>query len=101
MTLEEAKVINGEMLAFAFKYQMGEDPEPFNPARTLPEMIEASEMVKAANKVPGAKTITMTCDDRLIAAIYAITHYPPAICCGEIEPIIAGSGRALVCVRVN
>jgi hypothetical protein len=67
---------------------------------SLADMVQAGSKIKKHEDKRQSGTITVVCDDRLIAAIYAMTHYrgQPN---GNPEPILAARGKALVCVDVS
>ena len=90
MTEKQAIKINGEMCQWHF-HHMQLSPKPETELNySLAEMLKASEIVKKRNnkakknKPNGARTHYMTCDDRLIAALYVVANYESSresICC--------------------
>ena len=80
---EQARAINRLLTRVTFAaHGLTDDAPSMDELRTisLSEMLEAKGLIEAANKVGGGngkRTITMVCDDRLIAAIYVLAHYEP------------------------
>lgn len=82
MSLERAREINRVLTGVTFaSYGLAEAPSIAElRGVSLAEMLESKALVRAANLIKdadGKQTITMTCDDRLIAAIYVLINYEP------------------------
>lgn len=84
MSPERAHNINGATLDIALVQEglvpldKAADAMAYLEDVSLSEMLEAKAIIEAENRAaigPGPHTITMICDDRLIAAIYALLHY--------------------------
>lgn len=92
MTLERAREIVKAVNARCFVTMGLERDLPSLEGISLGEMVEATAMVRNANKAAeslaklsgGTYSISMVPDDRLIAAAYAIDHFPISD-----EPILA------------
>jgi hypothetical protein len=108
MPLDRANEINAACCSLALS-QLGILPDPDRPAHsiadyTLAELLEASRAIQAAEeeakktRQPGeGYTLHTTCDDRLLAALYACQHYEGQDQEEGIEPI-AVIGRKALCV---
>jgi hypothetical protein len=88
MTPDRAKEIVKAINARAFfTMGIGDGALPPLAGVSLAEMVEAAEVVRLANAttpaVDGRRTIHVVPDDRLIAAVYCMEHYP----CSN-EPIV-------------
>lgn len=75
-------------------------------AFTLAEMLEAQKVVQGLSgqqitKPSGEKVTRLyqVLDDRLVAAIYTWAHYEGEA--APCSPIVAGEGKALVCVKLT
>ena len=82
MTLERAHEINAAVVASAASIMLGPTYTPLPKGVSLEEMCAASRMInEAPNKETlhedGSKTtaLTMRCDPRIIAAMYAFDNY--------------------------
>lgn len=104
MTLEEALKINGETVSFCCARLMDKTPPPLSRDYSLRELIDARDMVAQHDKESASPngTITMhwSCDDRMIAAMYAMQNYPAELP-GRPTPILVGADRAIFCVQVQ
>jgi hypothetical protein len=77
--------LNSEMVrAFTFGMGIGQPPDVrFLRKFSLGEMLAARDCAKESNEAPApcpdgsGKTLTMWCDDRFVAALYAALHYDP------------------------
>lgn len=91
LTLERAKAINGAMFAMALErdhiQKVSTAQIELLKGASLMEMAQAGNVIKAAERrsnadcLPGtAQTISVVCDERIVAAIYAFVHFviPPA-----------------------
>lgn len=89
MALERAKALNSAMFALSLErdgiLKCGLNQLALLREATLAELIQVGPIVSAADKAkPGAadgtRSFSMTCDDRIVAAIYAFLHFtlPPA-----------------------
>lgn len=76
-------------------------PPPSLKGYSLAEMIEAKGLVRAHEEnQPAPKTITCTCDDRLIAALYVACHWEggdPKDC----EAVVVCDGNAVIVLRAD
>jgi hypothetical protein len=104
MDRERAYEVNAAMVRVQM-FSMGlEEICPDVSVYSLAEMVQAARVIKAiedAETSPdGSQTITVTCDDRLVAAIYAMTHHDGEPN-GNPKPILVAHGKALVCVDVS
>lgn len=107
MTINEAKEINGRLVT-AGLWNLGlpnRGEYPDLQSYSLPQMIEATRLVQAANDEevgkPGIHTVSTVCADRLIAALYVHTWFP--VCQQDddgIESIVSDGKKALVLIRV-
>jgi len=107
--LERAKAVNDDMVKVFYQtmgLQEGEEC-PDLQSYTLREMLDATEMVAADNDArsqarKGAETISypMVCDPRLVAALYAWSHFPVERG-HDIDPIVRARRRALILVEVD
>lgn len=101
MTRERAQQIVDACAAHTW-YDMGirEEPPPSLEEYSLRELLEANEMMAGQDgktKNPdGSTNSTLHCDDRLVAALYVLYHYPPNEP-GNVE-CVAHNGRAGVFV---
>lgn len=89
LTIERAKALNGAMISLALEREgIGKcawsDVTMLREA-SLVDLVHAAALVKAddARRAPnpdGSRSVSMVCDDRLVAAIYAFLHFalPPA-----------------------
>lgn len=91
LTLERAEEINDAMFAMALErdriLKVSTAQIELLKGASLMEMAQAGNVIKAAerrrnaDRLPGtAQTISMVCDDRIVAAIYAFVNFviPPA-----------------------
>ncbi len=90
MTLERARELAGQITNCAHKRIVGWTDGPGLPDVPLAEMLEANRMVReaASVKTPTGRLIAVTCDDRLVAALYVLENYEPSP-----QPIIIGEYR--------
>lgn len=101
MTRERAQQIVDACAAHAW-YHMGirEEPPPSLQEYSLRDLLEANEMMAGEDgnfKNPdGSTNSALHCDDRLVAALYVLYHYPPNKP-GNVEPVVH-NGRAGVFV---
>lgn len=95
MIAELCHRINNELVGVGL-HDMGQAPPPdyeFLRSLELEQMLQATQFVKFENEnakaIEGQRLLVMTCDDRLIAAIYTALHYDaePA---AELERPIVG-----------
>lgn len=94
MHLTEAVEIN-QALVGCFAYANGiRSHLPDIGQWTLPELLEASRVLKHPDVVTTGNKHHVVCDDRLIAALYVWRH-----CDAHPDPIMDGDGRALVCLE--
>lgn len=92
MTLDRAREIVKAINARCFVHMGLEHDLPSLEGVSLADMVEATAMIRNVNKVNqaaakfsgGQYSVTMVPDDRLIAAVYAIDHYPMSN-----EPVLA------------
>jgi hypothetical protein len=78
-------------------------PAPDLESYELREMIDAAAMMRVFGKQTnrdGSISHMVVPDDRLIAALYTITHWP-AYAQENAETIISGHGKGLICVRIS
>lgn len=86
MKIKEAQKIVGEMIQHVMYHQGISENRPPKMEYSLQEMVKANSIIEKRNKtLKGRITkkgrimkISMVCDDRLIAALYALTHYDPS-----------------------
>ncbi len=97
MDLVRAKQINEACFQHVM-WGMGlTDKEPPSlEAYSLQEMLDASRLVKADNV--GRQEVTVVCDERLIAALYVLYHYP-ASSIESVEPIARRPGAMVAVFR--
>lgn len=106
MDVQKAIEINDQLAGFYFHHCMGFPVENGGngefPDVTLKEALEATEMVKVENKkeVEGTRTMRMTCDDRLIAALFTFRDYETQDNDESLEPILAVGKTALIKVAL-
>lgn len=99
MTIERAREINHKLLDHGlFRFELENKPlDASIKDISLQDMLTATEMVRSNNPA-GAGKHELTCDERLIAAIYTAYHYAaedPA----SISPIVqAADGRMVIVV---
>ena len=112
MNYERAVEVNSAMLAVSYA-RMGLELNPGQPlpslaGYSLAEMVEASCVLDAKDKEdaktrePGeAYSITMRCDDRLVAALYTAANYDGQDeDSGNFEPLAEVDGKALILVKL-
>lgn len=102
MDIETAKKINGAMVDY-YLHEITHKGVPAGPPPdySLRDMAEAARLMDGYSEpgdTPGSRTLFTTCADRLVAAMYTLGHYPPCDL-DELEVVIAGHGKALVCLR--
>ncbi len=97
MTLERAHEIKGALVGISMVSMGLEEKCPDLSGYTLAEMVEAGKVIESAEK--DGTPITVICDDRQVAAIYALVHHDAE---PRIAPkaILVADGKALVCVEV-
>jgi len=106
MEIKRAIEINDQLSGFYFHHCVGFPVENGGcaefPDVTLKEALEATELVKAENKkkVEGTRTMRMTCDDRLIAALFTFHKYETQDNNELLEPILAVGKTALIKVAL-
>jgi hypothetical protein len=107
MSVEKAKEIVGCMVLWMMYHMEVTNDEPPKLTYSLRELIEANDIVKKANKdaeqtpfIDGkrSRTMSLVCDDRLIAALYTAAHYPggPA---ENAQSIIECNGNVLFSIK--
>jgi hypothetical protein len=105
MTLEEATEINSvcfynSMIRFGLDEGKAKSLKPY----TLGQLIEARDIINLENLKaqanPSPRTVTIVCDDRLLAALYAAEHYDPEPM-ANAKPIVVIANRALLCVDIT
>jgi hypothetical protein len=102
ISIERAHEINSAMMAHVwFREGLRTDEPPSLGGYSLREMLDAVDRVKelnaAAESQEGRKTVHMTCDPRLVAALYVAYHYPgedPGNCLA----VALGNGCAVLVV---
>ncbi len=101
MNIDKAQEIVDACCAHTF-YKMGirEEPPPSLGAYSLRELTDANHAVAKYNDTRTDRKASTVCDDRLIAALYALYHYPGDNA-GDAEAIVIGGGCALLCVRIS
>lgn len=101
--IANAKRIVNEMLTWRYtEIGLCEGDPPDLSRYSLRELLDANDMVRDFGETvheDGRSSIPMKCADRLIAALYAATHFP-AYPQDAIESIVVGRGKALLCVVV-
>lgn len=105
MTLERAIEINTAICGVQFR-QMGiiDTPQPSLKDISLRDMLDAVDMVSAESdkaNIPDGKTRTihMTPDPRLVAAVYCIEHYKHHVSSfGEKQDIVIALDNAVLMV---
>lgn len=76
MDIERAKEITKACTAhFFYREGLQKEPPPSLAEYSLAEMLEAQQVIKAANGTGNGGTSTIFCDDRLVAALYVAYHY--------------------------
>lgn len=100
MTLERAHEIVAACTRNAlYRLAVGVDADlPKLEAYSLRDMLDANHLVAAENAKPGAGRVVAVCDDRLVAALYALHHYE-ASPIDEAMPIAACPDKSLVVVE--
>jgi hypothetical protein len=91
VTYEQARQITGQCVRAGAWFLYGGEPCEV-PDVSLSELIEANRIVREAGGTvngDGTRTIHTTCDDRLIAALYALKGY------GTPEDLLAAVGFEL------
>jgi hypothetical protein len=80
MTAERADEINAAMVAHTmFEMGLRPDPPPSLAGYTLQEMLEAGKIVAAEDDAkPCPKAVRTVCAERMVAALYTMTHYDPS-----------------------
>jgi len=92
MELERAKKIVGDMLTHVWFSMELMPVEPADlRAYSLAEMVEANAVVSQAQAGQSGEHM-MVVDDRMTAALYTITHYPPQ------EEMITKTRRSVLAV---
>lgn len=101
--LQKARVIVRAMTGWKFiEIGLREGPLPDLEQYSLEEMLTAAHMIRDFGEVrngDGTTSIMVRPDDRFIAALYCLVHFQ-ADEQDDVEPIVAGHGKALVCVVV-
>jgi hypothetical protein len=101
MTLEEAiKITDSCSEHFFFQEEISKKQPPSLEKYSLQELLDANRMVKeqgTTKNQDGSQTIRVHCDDRLVAALYCLYHYP-ANDPSEAEVIVSKPGGAAVLV---
>ncbi len=93
MNLKRAQEIVKDMAHTAMVHRgIIAPPYPDLSGYSLREMLAANKIVDRHNNRPGNSKIQIICDDRLIAALYALDHFPP----DETNAIIGDAAKALV-----
>lgn len=93
-----ADCIRFEMFAMGIG---GEGAKPPDLDYSLAELLEANHCLKKSIKNPnGTTTIHMTCDDRLIAALYVLKHYE-ASAPDSVEPIVHDGEKAVAVISIR
>lgn len=111
MTMEHAREIVGKCNRHVwYREGLTDDLPPTLADYTLQELVTANHMVAAENQRArkamsaleniGSKDIQVVCDDRLIAALYAVYHYPGQDH-RDCQPVAAADGKAIVVVKVK
>lgn len=78
-------------------------PAPDLQSYELRQMLDAAHMIRDygnTKNADGTTTLCVKADDRLIAALYCITHWQ-ADEPDDVEPIVSGHDKALVCVVMS
>ena len=97
MNFETAEKINQACINHHF-FQLGiSDKEPENLSQySLSDLLQAKQIIEHYNKIRTDRAKTIICDDRLIAALYTLYHYPA----NNEEAIIANTHAGLVAIRL-
>lgn len=102
MTDERARELTGEIHAWIARTLFGPMPKTPPPTFDLAEALEANERVRQMSPIDngdGTKTLLCSCDPRIVAAIYVLSHFD-AEQFPEPEPIVMGDGKALFLVEL-
>lgn len=95
--LRRAYAINAAMFRYALiREGVFEPPAPDLSEYTLSEMIAAGPAITAAENRKEGGTLTVVCADRLVAALYALTHYPAPR--GDDAEVLAWDGTKALCI---
>lgn len=86
-----------------FREGVIDEPPPSLEEYSLSELVEANKLIAGpagtTENDDGTKSIAMHCDDRLVAALYALTHYQ-AEPQDDLRPIVSIPGKAICCIEV-
>ena len=97
MELEQAQAILADCTAHTW-FQLGlrETPPPDISKYSLSDMVEANEVVKKFNDVRTDRCQSIVMDDRLVAALYTLTHFHTS----ETEPVVLNKEKAVLVVKL-
>ena len=104
ITLPMARKIAADCTANV-TYSMGlsEDPPPSLRDYSLHELVTANHLVanhRRTKNEDGTESFQVTCDDRVIAALYTAYNYE-AESGRTAQPIVIVGHKALICIRVE
>jgi len=96
MSAERAQEIAGRCNLHVFWWSGAADgPPPSLAEYSLAELLEANHIVRDEG-------VRCRCDDRLVAALYAVYHYDPEDAShGRVSAIARAPGSALLCIRTE
>jgi hypothetical protein len=106
MTVARAREINDALFAvFMVSEGLRDGGAPSLQGFTLEELLEATRIVEAENraaeKAGGSYTVYCVCDPRLIAAMYACTHYPADSDPENVTTLVQIGHKGLVCLDMS
>lgn len=105
MTLELAKQIVSECMAHVwFRESLRTEPPPSLKKYSLRDLLDANSLIAGypgnRNEESKTTTVMMHCDDRLIAALYILYHYPPSEP-EDLEVIVSHAQSAIVAIKLT
>ena len=97
MNLEKAQEIVSACIAHTyFDLGLRNEPPPSIDQYGLEELIQANKMIKNHNETRKDGKLSLQLADRLIAALYALTHF----CIDPSTPVVINKDKAMVIVKL-
>lgn len=107
MTLDRAKKIVSDCVAHVwYREALTTDPPPSLAEYTLQELLDANRLVagplgKERDEENKSTTVSMHCDDRLVAALYVLYHYPAVDPTGgPVDVLVANASAGVVTLKL-